>query len=602
MNLSYLNNYFSDKSLNKDAIQLYYDFDQVSGVFLKNKIYENEVQFYPVAQGFSINKKYSPAFFNTKYGQVNFTGSGVFQGTNTMQIFEESTSSDNSLFINFGRLNCNKNFTLNGDLISIPTGKIQTLSYIKSKNNTNPFQIILGLNDANDLTLEFSGGTESYKTVTPKELSFQNICCLKFGRNILELNYYDIIENETHKSRIDITGNYFEQNKQLYIGNVGSGFLDQNYTGFFGTVDDILLLNNIPDDAQSFGLAKLFIKTGEYIDVVNLTGLTFNVISNAYLNPTGIIGVGINGYQDIKIEEALVSGSLTGIYIQSGITGNITGETIEIQTSTESVISNTGQIITKYELYDEKYSSNFTKDNIIFNKKTDDQDIFEIQFYLDSQIKISHFDYSNVSDIYVAKDNVSDKNNSIYINGVRLVSGINYEYTQPNVFITNDYPKGDSNDLVFYTVSSLTGNKVYQTDFNRSSASGDYYLAYSFSDNNSNWGRSNIFLNGQKLISGFNYLIAGQNLNNLYLYKDLPTGSLTIVKDNFISGVTGNNTKIYNSSLKYNNEQIWLNGIYQYKGIDYILSSCYNSLMSASGDIEVKENYIFNNEYYRFNL
>jgi hypothetical protein len=245
MNLSYLNNYFSDKFLNKDAIQLYYDFDQVSGVFLKNKIYENEVQFYPVAQGFFINRKYSPAFFNTKYGQVNFTGSGVFQGTNTMQIFEESTSSDNSLFINFGRLNCNKNFTLNGDLISIPTGKIQTLSYIKSKNNTNPFQIILGLNDANDLTLEFSGGTESYKTVTPKELSFQNICCLKFGRNILELNYYDIIENETHKSRIDITGNYFEQNKQLYIGNVGSGFLDQNYTGFFGTVDDILLLNNI---------------------------------------------------------------------------------------------------------------------------------------------------------------------------------------------------------------------------------------------------------------------------------------------------------------------------------------------------------------------
>ena len=603
MNLSFLNNYFSDNSLNKDAIQLYYDFNQVSGVFLKNKIYDNEIQFYPVTNGFSINKKYSPAFFNTKYGEVNFTGSGVFQGKNTLQIFEESTSSENSLFINFGRLNCNKNFTLNSDLISIPTGKIQTLSHIKSKNNANPFQIILGLNDANNLTLEFSGGAESYKTVNPKELSFQNICCLKFGRNILELDYYDIIENESYASKIDITGNYFEQNKQFYIGNVGSGFLDQTYTGFFGIVDDILLINNILDNGQSFGLSKLFIKTGEYTDTVNLTGLTFNIISNAYLNPTGIVGVGINSYQDIKIEEALISGNLTGIYIQSGVMGNITGETIEIQTSTQSTISNTGQIVTKYELYDEKYSCNFTKNNIVFNKKTDEQDIFEIQFYLDSQIKINYFDYSDVSDIYIAKENLSDKNSSIYINGIRLVSGINYEYTQPNVFVTRNYPTGDSTDLAFYTLSSLTGNKVYQTNFNRSSASGDYYLAYSWGTiNNSDWGKSNVFLNGQKLISGFNYLIAGQDFNNLYLYKDLPTGSLAIIKDNFISGVTGNNIKVYNSSLEYNNEQIWLNGIYQYKGIDYILSSCYNSLMRASGDIEVKQNYIFNNEYYRFNL
>lgn len=604
MNLSYLNNYFSDKSLNKDAIQLYYDFDQVSGVFLKNKIYENEVQFYPVAQGFSINKKYSPAFFNTKYGQVSFTGSGVFQGTNTMQIFEESTSSDNSLFINFGRLNCNKNFTLNSDLISIPTGKIQTLSYIKSKNNTNPFQIILGLNDANDLTLEFSGGAESYKTVTPKELSFQNICCLKFGRNILELNYYDIIENETHKSRIDITGNYFEQNKQLYIGNIGSGFVDQNYTGFFGTIDDILLLNNIPDDEQSFGLAKLFIKTGEYIDVVNLTGLTFNVISNAYLNPTGIIGVGINGYQDIKIEEALVSGSLTGIYIQSGITGNITGETIEIQTSTQSVISNTGQIITKYDLYDEKYACNFTKNNIVFNKKLDNEDVFEIQFYLDSQIKINYADYLSISDIYTTEDSILNKNNSIYFNGVRLVSGENYRYTNANQFIISNYHTGDidSNDSVFYTSSSLTGNKEYQTYFNQSVPSGDYYLAYTFTDSSSNWNKSNIFLNGQKLISGFNYIIAGIGLNSLYLKNNLPTGLISIIKDNFISGVTGCNIKKYNTSLAYNNEQIWLNGIYQHKGDDYILTSCYDSILLPSEDIDLKQDAIFNNEYYRFNL
>ena len=604
MNLLYLNNYLLSKGLDLNSIQLYYDFSEVSGVFLRNKIYDDKIQFYSVASGFFIDKKYSPAFFNTKYGEVNFTGSGVFQGTNTMQIFEESTLSDNTLFINFANLNCNKNFNLNSNPISIPTGRIQTLSYIKSKNNTNPFQIILGLNDANNLTLEFSGGAESYKIVNPKELSFQNICALKLGSKSLEINYYDIIENEINTSKVFITGNYFEQNKEFYVGNIASGYTDNLHTGFFGVVDDILLINNYLNDSITFDISKLFIKTGEIVDVVQLTGIQFNIVTNAYLNPTGIIGAGIINYTNIKTEEALISGNLTGIYIQSGITGYITGEKIEFETSNQSTIATTGQIVTKYDLYDEKYACNFTKNNIVFNKKLDNEDVFEIQFYLDSQIKINYADYLSISDIYTTEDSILNKNTSIYFNGVRLVSGENYQYINANQFAISNYHTGniDFNDSVLYTFSSLTGSKTYQTYFNQSIASGNYYLAYTFADNSSNWTRSNIFLNGQKLISGFNYIIAGAGASGLYLKNNLPTGSLAIVKDNFISGVTGCNIKKYNTSLAYNNEEIWLNGIYQHKGDDYIMTSCYDSMLLPSEDIDIKQDAIFNNEYYRFNL
>jgi hypothetical protein len=604
MNISYLNNFFTDNSIDLNSIQLYYDFSEVSGVFLKNKIYDDQIQFNPVTSGFFINKKYSPAFFNTKYGEISFTGSGIFQGTNTMQIFEESIVSDNSLFINFANLNCNKNFTLNSNPISIPTGKIQTLSYIKSKNNTNPFEIILGLNDANKLTLEFSGGAESYKIINPKELSFQNICCLKFGTKSLQIDYYDIIENEINSSKIFVTGNYFNQYKNIYIGNIASGYTNNIHTGFFGAIDDILLINNYLDNDKSFNISKLFIKTGETLDIVQLTGLQFDLITSAYINPTGIIGEGIISYTNLKIEEALISGNLTGIYIQSGITGFLTGEKIEFTTSNQSTIVSTGQNITKYDLYDEKYASNFTKNNIIFNQKLDNEDVFEIQYYLDSQIKINYADYSINSDLYITTDDILNKNTSIYFNGLRLVSGENYNYIDKNKFTISNYNTGsqDSNDSIFYTSSSLTGYKTYQTYFDQSFAFGNYYLVYTFSDDRSNWGKSNIFLNGQKLISGFNYLISGFGSNKLYFKNDLPTGLVAIIKDDFISGVTGCNIKKYNTSLNYNNEQIWINGVYQHKGDDYILTSCYNNLLIPSGDIEVKRDNIFYDEYHRFNL
>lgn len=604
MNINYLNNYFSEKAIDKNLIQLYYDFSFVSGVFLKNKIYDDKIQFYPVSSGFFIDKKYSPAFFNTKYGEINFTGSGVFQGTNTLQIFQESLSSDNSLFLNFANLSCNKNFILNSNPISIPTGRIQALSYIKSKNNANPFRITLGLNDANKLTLEFSGKSEVYKIVNPSELSFQNICCLKFGAQSLQIDYYDIIENEINSSKMFLTGSYFNQSKEFYIGNIASGDTNNLYTGFFGTIDDALLVNNYLDNSKSFDISKIFIKTGELVNITDLTGIKLDIINSGYINPTGIIGTGITGYINIKTEEALISGNITGIYIESGISGFLTGEKIEFTTYNQSTVITTGQRIEKFDLYDEKYAGNFTKNYIVFNQKLDNEDIFEIQYYLDSQMKINYADYSALSDTYLTEDNIFNKNTSIYFNGLRLASGENYNSIDVNKFTVSNYITGfkDSADSIFYVSSSLTGNKTYTTYFDQSAVFGNYYLAYTFTESSSQWDKLNVFLNGQKLISGLNYLISGFGSNKLYIQNSLPSGVLVMIKDDFILSVTGSNVKTITPQLIYNNEQIWVNGVYQHKFDDYILTSCYNKMLIPSGDIEIKQSAIFDNEYYRFNL
>ena len=108
-----------------------------------------------------------------------------------------------------------------------------------------------------------------------------------------------------------------------------------------------------------------------------------------------------------------------------------------------------------------------------------------------------------------------------------------------------------------------------------------------------------VFLNGQKLISGLNYINSGIN-NSLYLNKNLPDGTLYITQDNFDYEVTGSNLKLYHSTENYNNERIWLNGIFQNKNENYLLTSCINTILQATGDIEAKDESIFNNEYYRF--
>lgn len=91
--------------------------------------------------------------------------------------------------------------------------------------------------------------------------------------------------------------------------------------------------------------------------------------------------------------------------------------------------------------------------------------------------------------------------------------------------------------------------------------------------------------------------------SNILNHDTIPvTGNLYIIQDKYTSEITGSNVKYYNPTVKYNNERIWLNGIFQNKNENYILTSCRNNMLLPSGDIEIKNETIFNNEYDRFNL
>ena len=683
MKLEFITGYLNQNQRNTGSLDIYYDFSGISGLFVPNRLYGDQDQFNKVIGGFTVNSQYYPGIFVSCYQETGFTGSGIFEGTNTLKVLNPLSGDGISLFYNFGALNCNKNFTIGNKNIQVPTGKIQVLSYIESKSNTNPFEIILGLNDAYKLTLEFSGVTgniyENHKSTNLGELATQNIGGLRLNKKNIEFTYFDVIKNEISNQIINLSGYYFNQEKNIYIGNIPTGKYRSPYTGFFGHLDDFLGFNEYFDSNFSLGLSRMFIKTGEGETITNITGVKYNIIQSGFLNPTGILGTGITGYQMVASQEVIDSkcGDTCIVYVKSGITGFITGEKIEYTIVNQQQYT-TSQRVTKYDLYDEKYTPKFVKNYIIFPKQIDNEDIMEIQIYKNIDNTLDFPTYSPLNRIFIADDIHDNKNLLIFFNGVNISSGNYTIIGNEGRFIINPYGKDDT-DTISYTLAQFTDTK--SDTFNYTTGE-DIIIE---NPNNINF---NLFLNGQKLISGLNYtsqrfidtvVITGvtgidkDSLNGTYtrtsgaysqfnnisgstIYYDpsviswfmsgsgassradgsyegysplvywnfdkdlntiisgptgsiatgdhfvinnnLATGQIYVVQDDYFNQITGANLKLAILNQNYYNEKIWLNGIFQNR--NYLSTSCINTLLQPTGDIEDKNQDIFNNEYNRF--
>jgi len=602
MKIEFITGYLNDNQRSTGSLEIFYDFSGISGFFVPNRFYDKEVQFSEINGGFQINKEYYPGIFISCYQESGITGSGIFDGKNTLKVLNNLTGDSIGLFYNFGRLNCNKDFSIGPKKIITPTGKIQILSYIESKNQNNPFEIILGLNDAYKLTLEFSGKIsgfqeEKYKSINYAELAFENVAAMRMNGKNLEFGYFDIIENEINNNIINFTGSYFNQEKNIYIGNMPTGKYRAGYTGFIGFVDDFIGFNEYFDTDSSLGISKLFIKTGQEIVTLNITGVSYNVIKSGFLNPTGILGTGITGYQVVPSEEIINAecGDTCVIYVKSGITGLITGEKIQYAIVNQEGYS-VSQEDTIYNLYDEDYASRFTKNYIVFNQKLDSNDLFNINLYKDVNAIVDKPIFSLLNNVYIsAADDLTEENILIFFNGVNIASNEYQISSSEDKFTISKYNK-DSNDLILYTLSSRKDfkNKVYigNTNIALTGITSDKY---------------NLFLNGQRLISGYNYTqyLSGVNFVQAVNFTNTSVDNndqIYVKEDDYYISITGSNIKTYNPDYNYNNEKIWLNGIFQSKIQDYILTSCYNEMMKPTEDIDTKNESIFNNEYFRFNL
>jgi len=503
-------------------------------------------------------------------------GSGYFTGDGCLEFSSGFNDSDWTMFID-----CKVDSEF-----AVGKSKILLTSYY---DWTLPSGFAVTIDDSRDLNFEYrtnENQVNSYSTHLPIEENNLISISKDDSSNSILIGKHDLSENKHEFQKFEVA---YNKNKRLYIGGFRSNYyLNSGYTGFSGYINEILFLNQSCNSDQLTELSNLFAVTGYS------PATTGSVITN-YPLVTGVDSAALITTSSGNVGAVLYYDADGNAYYPSGIIGNInqTGiliyydpvnsgqleETINID---EIFYVNSG-LITKY-----------APKILSFNTQIENADSMEIYYY-------SSFDSSKPSSLepnfsatpgkLYFNDDVSDVKFNLYGNGIRQVSGVDYDYAANNSVIdSNSYSSYSNNidDNVF--VSSLPESVSVVSGFSFTPTQGSDYTYSSFPFSLANDSGYLLYLNGQKLIQGavFDYTVAGGTLTVNNSTSDYNSGNIDVANirsgspRTYINsyGVVGAN--FYNTGINgiVIDENIFLNGQRLTRDMDYVKVS--------SGDLRVR--------------
>ena len=503
-------------------------------------------------------------------------GSGYFTGDGCLEFSSGFNDSDWTMFID-----CKVDSEF-----AVGKSKILLTSYY---DWTLPSGFAVTIDDSRDLNFEYrtnENQVNSYSTHLPIEENNLISISKDDSSNSILIGKHDLSENKHEFQKFEVA---YNKNKRLYIGGFRSNYyLNSGYTGFSGYINEILFLNQSCNSDQLTELSNLFAVTGYS------PATTGSVITN-YPLVTGVDSAALITTSSGNVGAVLYYDADGNAYYPSGIIGNInqTGiliyydpvnsgqleETINID---EIFYVNSG-LITKY-----------APKILSFNTQIENADSMEIYYY-------SSFDSSKPSSLepnfsatpgkLYFNDDVSDVKFNLYGNGIRQVSGVDYDYAANNSVIdSNSYSSYSNNidDNVF--VSSLPESVSVVSGFSFTPTQGSNYTYSSFPFSLANDSGYLLYLNGQKLIQGasFDYTASAGTLtinNSSYDYNsgnidvaNIRSGSPRTYINSY--GVVGAN--FYNTGINGTviDENIFLNGQRLTRDMDYVKVS--------SGDLRIR--------------
>ena len=114
-------------------------------------------------------------------------------------------------------------------------------------------------------------------------------------------------------------------------------------------------------------------------------------------------------------------------------------------------------------------------------------------------------------------------------------------------------------------------------------------------------GNRDLYLNGNKLVSGINYLSSGSSI--VITTSDLVDGDLMLLPkhNQNLNRYTGYNDNNFDTSIKLMDEQVWVNGLRQIKLLDYEKVANF-SLKYSTFSLEPLSDIIYNNDTGFFNV
>jgi len=503
-------------------------------------------------------------------------GSGYFTGNGCLQFSSGFNDANWTMFID-----CKVDSEF-----AIGKSKILLSSYF---DWTLPSGFAVTIDDSRDLNFEYrtnENQINSYSTHLPVEENNLISISKDNASNTVLIGKHNLSENIHEFEKFEVL---YNKTNHLYLGGFRFGiYQNASYTGFSGYINEVLFLNQSCNSDQLTELSNLFAVTG-------YSPATTGSIVTSYPLVTGVDSAALITTESGNIGYELYYDAGGNAYYPSGISGAINETGILIYYDPV----NSGQLeevinVDEVFLIDSGLRSKYAPKYLSFNTQIENTDSVEIYYY-------SSFDFSKSSSLQpnfsatpgklYFNTGVSDIKFNLYDNGVRQVSGVDYDYIANNSVIdSNSYTSYSNNieDNVF--ISSLPESVSIVSGFAFTPTQGSDYTYPSFPFSLANDSGYLLYLNGQKLIQGigFDYSIAGGTLtinNASYNYEtgnidiaNIRSGSLRTYINSY--GVVGANFYVTGINNIVIDENIFLNGQRLTRDIDYVKVS--------SGDLRIR--------------
>ena len=572
---------FEKNFLETGNLLAFYSFDNPSGKVVFNQLYSSgdhfitgdsskiDVDLYPaISVGSTSNPTSStPA------------GSGYFDYTDRLQVGTGINVEDWCVFFNFLQS-------------TPPSGASSSILASTMSNPNDTSGVNIGLNAANKVYVDFinsSGNRQTY--VHSQELSnFNNLVSVGKDGEALEIIYHDFINDKNDLEVFDVSG--AKNSTDWFIGAMPTMY--GGYTGFSGYFDDILITKGGYAAAAKNIISDAFFTTGLESGYNKEVVVYSNEVTGRTLNYTGVTGTGVTGYENVLVDT--VNG--VPIYNNSGVTGLLTGITVEYLTGGLN-ISGTGiSGVEPYNDFDFNYANKYADNCLIFNKKIDTSLKYEIYTfnsgYTGQQVQGLNEEliYNYNGNTFITLTGYSGQNLNAYMDGSAVYSGSGFSF--------NDY-------LVEFTGSfDIENTGIYDFISGQQVATSYTGSAGTISLTDAKYFNKDVYLDGKKLISGIEWsgtasaieIDASSSESGTYFFLPLHSEAYTYLSGNRITGAAA---QFINSNTKLINEQVWLDGLRQKEGVDYTKTSTY-SILNSQKYLTGFTDLIFNNETGFFNV
>jgi len=511
--------------------------------------------------------------------------SGQFNGFNKFRILGNTVSNDWTAFIVFKHSETGA------------SDKSKVLFSTKDYDySTSGFAV--GINGCNRIFCEHDTPSSGKRIYTlNEELDNKNVLSVSKVNAVLSIGIHqfdDKMNKESSNVKYNME-NYLPSNK-MYIGGLGVSGI--NYRNYSGTIDSFMLFNvglGFPERntfAKSFYCSSY--DTGGYYTTttsfVSVTGIELRSV---------VIATGVTGYVQVLAGTEIVDGGVVNKYAYSGVTGLIY-DTLAVELT--GVTSGQSDIVSfnpPSGIYDYNYSIPFANSKVVLNANFDSsyKEVYSFSGVNNDDLNLLP-SFDNASLKYAVLETGDGEFINFYLNGVAQPNLQALTGTMTGDFIVSGNAIDsdgffDADDSAMYDIilgsGSITGLTIADV------SAGSKALSGSFVNNR------DVYLNGNKLISGIDYSGVGQTV--VINTTNLIDGDLMLLpKHNMnFSRYTGYNDNNFNSSLNLFDEQIWVNGLRQMRGLDYLKVADF-SLKYSSFSLEPFPDIIYNNDTGFFNV